>query len=162
MPDQSDFDTLSTIPPHPVRGLKGTCVYAVGLGSIKLCLCDGHNLILHNVLYIPTSKVCLVSVLALNCDGDYMSHFGATSCWITTTNGNCIAKGCVSTTQGLYTLAMATDDALIATLPTTMTMSPVSDEVNDGTTIDMTLYKHGLQQCHQRYANRSILCATKM
>jgi len=136
-PDQSDFDTLSAIPPHPVRGLGGTCVYAVGLGNIKLHLRNGHNLILHNVLYIPTSKVRLVSVLALNHDGDYMSHFGATSCWITTTNGNCIAEGCVSTTRGLYTLAIATGDTFTAM---TTSPSPVNDEANDRATIDTTLY----------------------
>jgi len=98
LPKHSDFHTLSAIPPHPVRGLRGTCVYATGLGTIKLLLSNGHKLVLHNVLYIPVSRVRLVSILALNRDSDYTSHFGATTCWITTGQGTQIAKGQVSST----------------------------------------------------------------
>jgi len=134
LPKCSDFHTLSVIPPHPVRGLGRTCVYATGLRTIKLLLSNEHKLVLHNVLYIPVSRVRLVSVLALNSDSDYTSHFGATTCWITTGQGTQIAEGQVSSTRGLYILSITTCNALVTT------PFPDSDDDNDLPTTDTTLY----------------------
>jgi hypothetical protein len=90
---------LMPIPPHPIKGLRGKCVYAVGLGTIELSVGLGKHVVLHRVLFAPASAVRLISVLTLNKDGNCISHFDSTTCWITDkATGNVIAEGTVSPT----------------------------------------------------------------
>jgi len=56
-PERSDFKTLSPILPQPVKGLGGTCIYAIGQGSIDFHIASGHTIMLNHVLYIPGSTV---------------------------------------------------------------------------------------------------------
>jgi hypothetical protein len=108
-PERSDFQTLTPIPPHPIKGLGGKCVYAIGLGTIELSVAPGNHLILQKALFAPASTVRLISVLTLNRDGNCVSHFDSTSCWITNkANGALVAKGVVSPTRNLYTLSTFT------------------------------------------------------
>ena len=56
-PECSDFKTLCPIPPHPIAGLGGLCIFAVGIGTIDIHIAGGHKLVLKNVLFAPTSNV---------------------------------------------------------------------------------------------------------
>ena len=103
-PERSDFQTWTAIPPRPVKGLGGSSIFATGIGSIDLSIASGHKLLLQNVLYIPGSTVRLVSVLSLNRDNAYTSHFGDNSCWITDKHGTTVARGSVSASRNLFTL----------------------------------------------------------
>jgi len=104
-PECSDFQTLMPIPPHPIKGLGGKCVYAIGLGTIKLSVAPRNRIILQKALFALASTICLISVLTLNRDGNCISHFDSTSCWVTDkATGTIVAEGTVSSTCNLYTL----------------------------------------------------------
>ena len=104
-PKATDFKTLRRIPRHPVKGLAGSAVYAVGIGDIELHIASGHKLKLNNVLYIPDSSVRLISILALNKSGDYTTHFDSTSCWVTNKSNTVLVRGSISSTKRLYVLS---------------------------------------------------------
>lgn len=80
IPERTDFKTLDTIFPYLMRGLGGSCVYAIGVGTIELRIAKGRKLTLQNLLSIPTSTIRLISVLTLNRAGRLTSHFGSDSC----------------------------------------------------------------------------------
>src|SRR6266571_5157681 len=107
-PEASDFKTLRHIPRHPVKGLAGSAVYAIGVGDIKLHIASGHKLKLTNVLYIPESSVRLISILALNRSGDYTTHFDSMNCWVTNKSNTVLVRGSISPTKRLYTLSTKT------------------------------------------------------
>ena len=80
-PERSDFKTLCPIPPHPIAGLGGSCIFAVGIGTIDIHIAGGHKLVLKNVLFAPASNVQLVSILDMNnTGGRYILHFGPDLC----------------------------------------------------------------------------------
>jgi transposase InsO family protein len=103
-PNREDFLKLNTISPHPVHGLGDSCVYAVGMGVLSLPLDTGKSILLQNALFIPASKVRLLSVLSLNRAGDFISHFDSEGCWVTTQDGLCLARGTVIPGRDLYTM----------------------------------------------------------
>ena len=107
-PEASDFKTLRHIPRHPVKGLAGSAVYAIGVGDIKLHIASGHKLKLTNVLYIPESSVRLISILALNRSGNYTTHFDSINCWVTNKSSTVLIRGSISPTKRLYTLSTKT------------------------------------------------------
>ena len=105
-PERSDFQTMSPIQDHPIRGLGGACIYAIGIGTIELAVGNGQHLLLHNALFAPASSVRLISVLSLNQDSKSVSCFDDKTCWvIDKQSGNTIAQGIVSPTRNLYTVA---------------------------------------------------------
>ena len=83
----------------------GSVVHAVGVGSIKLFLCDGSSLLLENVLFVPNAAVRLISVGNLCEAFSLTAHFDATSCWLTAKSGATIASGRRSENRALYSLA---------------------------------------------------------
>ena len=101
-PVRSDFKTFRSISSVPVTGLGGSAVYAVGCGSVEIIMAAGLKLTLHDVLYIPSSDVRLVSVHSLNAAGRYTSHFDSDSCWVTDLSGSVIARGLVLPQRNLY------------------------------------------------------------
>jgi len=107
-PEASDFKVLKSIPRHPVKGLGGSAVYAIGVGDIELCIASGHRLKLSNVLYIPESNVRLISILALNKSGDYTTHFDSMTCWVTNKSNTVLMHGSLSPTKRLYILTTKT------------------------------------------------------
>ena len=107
-PEASDFKVLTSIPRHPVKGLNGSAVYAVGVGEIELRIAPGHVLKLTNVLYIPESSVRLISILALNKSGDYTTHFNSTGCWVTNKSNTTLVRGSLSGSKRLYILSTKT------------------------------------------------------
>jgi hypothetical protein len=104
LPNREDFLKLSPISPHPVHGLGDSCVYAVGMGVLSLPLDTGESILLQNALFVPASKVRLLSVLSLNRAGDFVSHFDSQGCWVTTQDGLCLARGTVIPGRDLYTM----------------------------------------------------------
>jgi hypothetical protein len=107
-PKRSDFKTLYHIPNHPIKGLGDTCVYAIGIGTIGLCMAAGHTLTLQNILFVPASTICLLSVLTLNHSGWFTTHFNSNLCWVTNQSGATVACGCVSHERELYFLTAKT------------------------------------------------------
>lgn len=104
-PVLSDFKTLRPIAPHPISGVGGTSIHAVGIGTIEIPTSSSHKFILHNALYAPTSKVRLISVLTLNRSSrGNVSHFGEDSFWVTNANGETILRGSVNQARRLYCL----------------------------------------------------------
>ena len=64
--EHTDFISLKPLQsPRVVRGLGGSSVSAVGIGTIKIKLSKGSYLVLEPALFIPTSTVRLMSVALL-------------------------------------------------------------------------------------------------
>ena len=105
-PVQSDFKTLRAISPHPISGVGGSYIYAVGIGSININISGGHSLTLENVLFAPASTVRLISVLNLNRSGCYVSHFDESSFWLTNSSGATLLRGVVHENRKLYCLSL--------------------------------------------------------
>jgi len=101
-PEHSDFKNLSPIQPQPVKGLGGTCIYAIGQRSIDFHVASGHTITLNHVLYIPGSTVWLMSVLLLNHSGSYTSCFDASSCWVLDKSNTLITRGYLCLNTQLY------------------------------------------------------------
>jgi len=101
-PKRSDFKSLCPIPPISVKGFGGSSAQAVGMGSIELCVASGLKISLSNVLFIPSSTVCLMSVSALNRGGNYTCHFDSLACWVTNRSGTMILRGALSGKRNLY------------------------------------------------------------
>jgi hypothetical protein len=64
-----------------VRGMNGSCVSAIGRGTIKMKCTKGKNLILRNILYIPRAALQLISVGCL-ADNNIKTTFNKTKCTI--------------------------------------------------------------------------------
>lgn len=106
-PERSDFTTLRPISPHPISGVGGSCIYAIGIGTIEISVTDGHKVVLHNALFAPASKVRLISVLTLNRSGEYTSHFDKDSFWMTNSIGAIVLRGLVYKNRQLYGLSLS-------------------------------------------------------
>ena len=120
-PHASDFKILHSTPRHPVKGLSGSAVFAVGVGEIELRIAAGHVLKLTDVLYIPDSSVRLISVLALNRSGDYTTHFNSTECWVTNKSNTTTVRGSDSESKRLYVLTTKTPSVQHCKIPNTST-----------------------------------------
>ncbi|KAG5732659.1 hypothetical protein E4T56_gene16773 [Termitomyces sp. T112] len=103
-PCRDDFFTLCPILPCSVKGLGGSSVAAIGIGSIWLRVAKGAHIILEDVLYIPNATVCLISVSSLTNKG-LDSHFDNVSIKIMN-RSSCmlIAHGPLIPNQRLYSL----------------------------------------------------------
>jgi hypothetical protein len=76
------------------------------MGSIELCIAGSHKVTLENTVYIPASKVRLISVLELNVSGRYTSHFDSDKCWVTNKGGAVVLRGAVLRSRHLYALSL--------------------------------------------------------
>ena len=102
--EQSNFKTLHPISPHPITSIGSSYIHAIGISTIDVTISSGHKVTLKDVLFAPASKVCLVSVLSLNCSGHYTSHFNEDSFWLTNCGGTTILCGIVYENRHLYAL----------------------------------------------------------
>jgi hypothetical protein len=154
-PEASDFKVLHSIPRHPVKGLNGSAVYAIGIGEIKLRIAAGHVLKLSNILYIPDSSVCLISILALNKSSNYTTHFNSNGCWVTNKSNTTLVHSSLSGSKRLYILTtkmpsvqhMKTpnaNSALYAHIPDIKTWHRHLSHCNTHAIIDMA--KNGVSQ----------------
>ena len=101
-PQKSDFKTLTATPPHPISGFGGSCVYAVGVGTVEMQTVAGKQILLKRVLFVPNATVRLISVFSVNNDGNNTCHFDATSCNISDRNGNVLLTGSAWKQRRLY------------------------------------------------------------
>lgn len=104
-PERSDFKTLVPTDQHPIKGVGGAVVHAIGIGTVELRIAAGHTLTLHNVLFVPASTVRLISVLALNESGPYRTIFDPIECCVLNKSNTIIACGVVSKSRRLYLLS---------------------------------------------------------
>ncbi len=105
-PKHGNFKSLNAIPPLMVKGFGGSFIQAIGMGTIKVCMASRLQLSLMNVLFVPKSKICLLSVSFLNCSGNYITHFDSSSCWVTNCSSTTIIQGSLSPKCHLYMVAL--------------------------------------------------------
>jgi hypothetical protein len=101
---EADFLWLCPITPHTIRGVGGSTVQALGVGTIHLIVTKGIHITLDNVLFVPTVTVHLISVLALTSSLKCITHFTDSICWVTSANGSCILLGTL-TAHHLYAIS---------------------------------------------------------
>lgn len=70
-PSRDEFVDFVEIPPHPIRGVNGSFIHAVGRGTITLRMGKGHKGVLRlvNALYVPRAAIRLISAGRLDLDG---------------------------------------------------------------------------------------------
>jgi hypothetical protein len=105
-PERGDFKTLNAIPPLTVKRFGGSSIQAVGMGTIEVCVASGLRLSLMNVLFVPNSKIRLLSVSSLNRSSNYVTHFDSTSCWVTNRSGATVIRGSLSSSHHLYCVSL--------------------------------------------------------
>ncbi|VDC02331.1 unnamed protein product [Peniophora sp. CBMAI 1063] len=115
-PERSDFIELAAITPRPVAGVGGSVIMATGMGTIRLNITRGHQLVLHNVLFVPSASVHLISVLALGVHSNFTAHFNKLTCWITDHSQRLIVSGTLFRNQ-LYALRLAPSVTTVHALP---------------------------------------------
>jgi len=105
-PEHADFKILNPIPPLTVKGFGSSSIQAIGMGTIKVSIASGLHLSLTNVLFVPNSKIRLLSVASLNRSGNYVTHFDSTSCWVTNHSSATIIRGTLSFRHHLYCVSL--------------------------------------------------------
>ena len=104
-PFLSDFQSLRPITPHPIKGLGGMSVDAIGIGTIVINTSSG-RLTLNNAFFVPKSTVRLVLVFLLGdskCSGHFYPSDGY--CFITDANNSIVAHGVVLPDRKLFILS---------------------------------------------------------
>ena len=140
-PERSDFKTLRPISPHPIAGVGGSCIYAIGIGTVEICVSAGHKLTLDDVLFAPASIVRLISVLALNRSGNYISHFDRDSFWLTSTSGKTILRGTIYENRRIYCLSLPKARTAHSHIDTNATTTPgAPSNASDGNAPPIGLY----------------------
>ena len=105
-PERSDFRHMQAIHPHPIKGLGGATINALGMGTIQLDVRNGQYLTLHNALFAPSCSVRLISVSSLNRDSKTISCFDEDVCWVLDKQtGAVIVHGTISVAQNLYSIS---------------------------------------------------------
>jgi len=106
-PSQDDFLSLRPIASRPVRGVGGSSIFAIGIGTIRLKIAHGAWILLQDVLSIPAAAVRLISVGAIARDSKVISHFDEKTCWLTSkSSGAVIARGNLLPKTRLYSLSL--------------------------------------------------------
>ena len=77
--DRNDFYDLRPINPHAVRGVGGSTIDAIGVGSVRLLIAKRAHILLSNVLYIPMATVHLISISSLCHLSQFIAHFAPLS-----------------------------------------------------------------------------------
>ena len=117
-PECSDFESLHPTAPYPISGVGGSRIYAVGKGTVKIRIPDSVHLTLDNVLFVPKSKVCLISILTLNRSGQYLSYFSSNSFWLTHKNDTIVLlQGTIHENRQLYILDLHNTSSAKIPLP---------------------------------------------
>ena len=81
-PERTDFFKLKPLLPRPIKGIGGSIIHAIGVGSIKIHIAKGNHITLKNVLYVPHAIVHLISIKSLCASANLVASFDATSCWL--------------------------------------------------------------------------------
>jgi len=103
-PDQSDFLMLHPIIDRTVTGVGGSSIMALGIGTVKLFVGKGLSLLLENVLFIPTSTVCLISITCITDSLQCSVTFDTSSVTLRNRSGALFTTGTRLPTHKLYSL----------------------------------------------------------
>ena len=101
-PYWEDFIELVTIKPRAIRGVNGSTIDAIGIGSIRIPVKKGPPLILKDVLYVPQAALRLISVRRL-ADNNMMITFEKEKCTVWNTSNQMVIEA-VCKHHGLYTI----------------------------------------------------------
>jgi hypothetical protein len=127
--ERSDFYSLRPLSsPHVVRGIGGSLISAVGIGSIHLKISNDSILTLHNVLFIPSASARLISVSRLLDENNWHAVLTRDMAYLRNSSGITVATGSLHNSKRIYKLNLAgvppaqariadasgTDDAFIA------------------------------------------------
>lgn len=76
-PSWDEFVDFVEIPPHPIKGVNGSYIHAVGRGTITLRMGKGHKGVLRlvNALYVPRAAIRLISTGWLDLDGLFIGIY---------------------------------------------------------------------------------------
>ncbi|KAG1867334.1 hypothetical protein F4604DRAFT_1927627 [Suillus subluteus] len=132
----SDFYELHCLLPHPICGISGLQIEALGIGSIRLCIAKGMHITLHHVLFVLAATVCLISVSFLCADGHYVAHL------TTHPAGNIAAEHqCSTSTSPIGVVTSGSAQAMYSSPLTDATtsntdpcMAPIAPEATPGPT----------------------------
>ena len=53
---------------------RGIFIYTLGTGTVEICISANHKFQLDDVLFVPASTICLISVPTLHPSGGVTSH----------------------------------------------------------------------------------------
>ena len=115
-PYHEDFSDLKKIPTCQIRGINGSAVTAIGMGTIHIKCGKGRQLTLKDALYILDVKLWLISIGHLS-NGGLQTSFTATTCTIQP--GSKVITGGICHGKGLYTLTEQVSVEHIHIAPTT-------------------------------------------
>jgi hypothetical protein len=152
-PERSDFKMLTPTPPHPITGFGGSCVHAIGIGTIELQTKSGTRLMLDHVLFVPNSTVRLISVFSINDSGDNACYFDARSCCMIDPTGMVIMTGTAWKQRHLYMLNCVphnVNDASTNEPPLTSTHPTASSALYVTKTPDLETWHCRLGHCNHR------------
>jgi hypothetical protein len=90
--ERSDFKTFQPTPPHAMKILLLSRIYAVGVGTVELVTAGGHKITLDNVLFVPSLGARILSVRTFTLSGDYSVGFDPRHCWIAKRDGTIISR----------------------------------------------------------------------
>ena len=101
----SDFKSIRPIKPHPIKGLRGQSISALGVGLIELCMPLGF-LSFYDALYVPSSGVCLLSIFHLG-EAGFTAHFYPRDghCFVSNSNNSVVAHGSALSECRLFVLS---------------------------------------------------------
>lgn len=103
-PEHNDFAQFLMINPQPIKGIGGSVILAIGIGSIKLKIAKENHITFKNVLYVPTATIRLISIKSLCTTANFITHFNTNSCWLTKSLGDRITSGTLGDIRNLYSL----------------------------------------------------------
>ena len=90
--------------PHPIMGFGGSCIHAIGIGTIELRTKSGSCLTLDRVLFVSNSTVRLISVFSINDSGDNTCYFDTNACCVIDPGGTVILTRTAWKQRRLYRL----------------------------------------------------------
>jgi hypothetical protein len=139
-PECGNFKSLHPIPPITMKGFGGSSIQAIGMGTIEVVIASSLKLSLTNVLFVPDATIRLLSVSSLNHSGNYVTHFDASSCWVTNHSGATTIRGTLSCNCQLYGVSLAS---------TSITHIPLSPSALYATqTPDVETWHRHLEHCN--------------
>jgi hypothetical protein len=106
--ERSDFFELRPLSsPHIVKGIGGSHITAVGIGSIRLKLAKGSVLTLHDVLFIPNATARLISVARLLKSTNWHAVLTPTAASLRNASGAVMATGSLHAGRSIYKLDLS-------------------------------------------------------
>ena len=167
-PCRNNFFDLCPIPPWSVKGVGGSSIQAVGIGTVKLVIGRGAHILLPDILFIPNTSVCLISISSLCCSAKFIAYFDEDSCWLKKKDGSWVASGVLGKSRSCYYLngaAPSIDHAFISPhhAPDLETWHHCIGHTNYQSIINMTCLGHQKPpNCHPSFSASSCLHRSRL